>query len=134
MLVFFHFMEGVVKIPEWSLSFVFTFFFIHFGFKLELKLDLSTRHGYNLKIPEFSGGWLGKHAEAWLEGMNRWFTLNEYASSSKARMSIFQLKGDSLNWWLYLEKQLHLTPLTVSWKLFEERFNMKYLSSYYREQ
>ena len=33
-----------------------------------------------------------------------------------------------------LEKQLHLTPLTVSWELFEERFNMKYLSSYYRKQ
>ena len=49
-------------------------------------------------------------------------------------MAIFQLKGDFLNWWSDLEKQLHLTPLTVSWKLFEERFNMKYLSTYYREQ
>ena len=95
-------------------------------------MDLSTRHDYNLEIPEFSGGRLGKNAEAWLEGMNRCFTLNEYASSSKDRMSIFQLKGDALNWWSDLEKQLHLTPLTVSWKLFEERFNMKYLSAYYR--
>ena len=77
---------------------------------------------------------MGKHAKACLAGMNRCFTLNEYTSSSKARMAIFQLKVDSLNWWSNLEKQLHLTPLTVSWKLFEERFNMKYLSAYYREQ
>ena len=49
-------------------------------------------------------------------------------------MAIFQLKGDALNWWLDLEKKLHLTPLSVSWELFEERFNMKYLLAYYREQ
>ena len=49
-------------------------------------------------------------------------------------MAIFQLKGDALNWWSDLEKQLHLSPLSVSGELFEERFNMKYLPAYYREQ
>ena len=87
-----------------------------------------------IKNPEFSGGGPGKHAEAWLEGMKRCFTLNEYTSSSKDRMAIFQLKGDALNWWSDLEKQLHLTPLSVSWELFEERLNMKYIPAYYREQ
>ena len=66
--------------------------------------------------------------------MKRFLTLNEYTSSSKARMAIFQLKGDSLNWWSDLEKQLHLTPLIVSWELFKESFNMKYLPAYYEEQ
>ena len=49
-------------------------------------------------------------------------------------MAIFQLKRNSLNWCSDLEKQFHLTPLTISWELFEERFNMKYLLAYYREQ
>jgi hypothetical protein len=29
---------------------------------------------------------------------------------------------------------LHLTPDTVSWEIFEERFRRKYLSSYYEEK
>ena len=85
-------------------------------------------------MPEFSGGHPGRHAEAWLEGMIRCFSLHEYTSSSKARMAIFQLKGDALNWWSDLERQLHLTPLTVSWELFEERFRMKYLPAYFKEE
>jgi hypothetical protein len=39
-----------------------------------------------------------------------------------------------LNWWGNLERQLHLTPDTVSWELFEERFRRKYLPAYYKEQ
>ena len=66
--------------------------------------------------------------------MMRCFTLNEYTSSSKDRMDIFQLKGDALNWWSDLEKQLYLTPMTVSMELFKEIFNMNFLPSYYSEQ
>jgi hypothetical protein len=39
-----------------------------------------------------------------------------------------------LNWWGNLERQLHLTPDTVSWELFKERFQSKYLPAYYKEQ
>jgi hypothetical protein len=39
-----------------------------------------------------------------------------------------------LNWWGNLERQLHLTPDTVSWELFEEWFRRKYLPAYYEEQ
>jgi hypothetical protein len=39
-----------------------------------------------------------------------------------------------LNWWGNLERQLHLTPDTVSWELFEERFRRKYLPAFYEEQ
>ena len=103
------------------------------GPRQELLQDIS-RELQKIKILEFSGGQPGKHTEAWLEVMKRCFALNEYTSSSKARMAIFQLKGDALNWWLDLKKQLHLTSLSVSWELFEERFNMKYLLTYYKEQ
>jgi hypothetical protein len=66
--------------------------------------------------------------------MIRCFSLRDYASNSKAKIAIFQLRDSTLNWWGNLERQLHLTPDTVSWELFEERFRRKYLPAYYGEQ
>jgi hypothetical protein len=66
--------------------------------------------------------------------MTRCFALRDYASNSKAKITIFQLRDSALNWWGNLERQLHLTPDTVSWELFEERFQRKYLPAYYEEQ
>jgi hypothetical protein len=66
--------------------------------------------------------------------MTRCFSLRDYASKSKAKITIFYLRDNALNWWGNLERQLHLIPDTVSWELFEERFQRKYLPAYYREQ
>jgi hypothetical protein len=38
------------------------------------------------------------------------------------KITIFQLRDNALNWWGNLERQLHLTPDTISWEIFEERF------------
>jgi hypothetical protein len=93
-----------------------------------------TRELQKIKLPEFAGGRASECAEAWLEGMTRWFALRDYTSNSKAKIAIFQLRDSALNWWGNLERQLHLTPDTVSWELFEERFRRKYLPAYYEEQ
>jgi hypothetical protein len=93
-----------------------------------------TRELQKIKLPEFAGGRASERAEAWLEGMTRCFALRDYASNSKAKIAIFQLRDNALNWWGNLERQLHLTPDTVSWELFEERFRRKYLPAYYEEQ
>jgi hypothetical protein len=66
--------------------------------------------------------------------MTRCFALRDYASNSKAKIAIFQLRDSALNWWGNLERQLHLIPDMVSWELFEERFRRKYLPTYYEEQ
>jgi hypothetical protein len=66
--------------------------------------------------------------------MTRCFSLRDYVSNSKAKIAIFQLRDSALNWWGNLERQLHLTPDTVSWELFKERFRRKYLPAYYKEQ
>jgi hypothetical protein len=87
-----------------------------------------------IKIPEFDGGHTSVRTEAWLEGMTRCFALRDYASNSKEKITIFQLRDNTLNWWGKLERQLHLTPETISWELFEERFRRKYLPAYYEEQ
>jgi hypothetical protein len=93
-----------------------------------------TRELQKIKLLEFVGGRASERAEAWLEGMTRCFSLRDYASTSKAKIAIFQLRDSALNWWGNLERQLHLTPDTVSWELFEERFRRKYLPAYYEEQ
>ena len=93
-----------------------------------------TRELQKIKLPEFSGGRASERAEAWLEGMTRCFSLRDYASNSKVKIVIFQLRDSALNWWVNLERQLHLTPDTVSWEIFEERFRRKYLPAYYEEQ
>jgi hypothetical protein len=87
-----------------------------------------------IKLSEFVGGLTSERTEAWLEGMTRCFSLRDYASKSKAKITIFQLRDRALNWWGNLEIQLHLTPDTVSWELFEERFRRKYLPAYYEGQ
>jgi hypothetical protein len=67
--------------------------------------------------------------------MTMCFTLIDYASTSKVKITIFQLRDSALNrTWGNLERQLHLTLDTVSWELFEERFRRKYLPAYYEEQ
>jgi hypothetical protein len=93
-----------------------------------------TRELKKIKLPEFARGRASERTEAWLEGMTRCFSLRDYASNSKAKITIFQLRDNALNWWGNLERQLHLTPDTVSWELFEERFRRKYLPVYYEEQ
>ena len=69
-----------------------------------------------------------------MEGMTRCFALRDYASTSKAKIVIFQLRDSVLNWWGNLERQLHLTPDIVSWEIFKERFQRKYFPAYYVEQ
>jgi hypothetical protein len=53
---------------------------------------------------------------------DKMFHIEGYTSTSKAKIEIFQLRDSALNWWGNLERQLHLTPDTISWELFEERF------------
>jgi hypothetical protein len=81
-----------------------------------------TREFHKIKLPEFFGGRASERVEAWLEGMTRCFSLRDYASNSKAKITIFQLRDNALNWCGNLEIQLHLTPDIVSWELFKERF------------
>jgi hypothetical protein len=81
-----------------------------------------TRELQKIKLLQFVRGRASDLAEAWLGGMTRCFSLRDYASTSKAKIVIFQLRDNTLNWWGNLERQLHLTPDTVSWEIFEERF------------
>jgi hypothetical protein len=69
-----------------------------------------TRELQKIKLPEFVGGHASERAEAWLEGMTRCFTLRDYASTSKAKIAIFQLRDSALNWWGNLERQVAPYP------------------------
>jgi hypothetical protein len=93
-----------------------------------------TRELQKIKLPEFVGGRASERAEAWMEGMARCFSLRDYASTSKVKITIFQLRDNTLNLWGNLERQLHLTLETLCLELFKERFRRKYLLAYYEEQ
>jgi hypothetical protein len=93
-----------------------------------------TRELQKIKLPEFVGGRASECAEAWLEGMTRCFSLRDYASTSKVNIMIFHWRDNALNWWGNMERKLHLTPDTISWEIFEERFWRKYFLAYYEEQ
>jgi hypothetical protein len=56
-----------------------------------------TRELQKIKLPEFVGGRSSERAEAWLEGMTRFFALRDYASTSKVQIVIFQLRDNTLN-------------------------------------
>jgi hypothetical protein len=56
-----------------------------------------TRKLQKIKLLEFFGGHASERAEAWLEGMTRCFSLRDYASTSKVKIMIFQLRDSSLN-------------------------------------
>jgi hypothetical protein len=73
-----------------------------------------TRELQKIKLLEFDEGRSSERAKAWLEGMTRCFALRDYASTSNVKIEIFQLRDSALNWWGNLERQLHLTPDTVS--------------------
>ena len=76
-----------------------------------------TRELHKIKLLEFDEGHASEHAKAWLEGMTRCFSLRDCGPTSKVKIAIFQLRDSALNWWGNLERQLHLTPNTVSWEL-----------------
>ena len=49
-------------------------------------------------------------------------------------MEVFQLKGSTLLWWKTLLPQLNMAVKDVSWELFEERFQERYLSEEFIER
>jgi hypothetical protein len=48
-----------------------------------------TRELQKIKHPEFVRGRASEHVEAWLDDMTRCFSLRDYASNSKAKITIF---------------------------------------------
>ena len=81
-----------------------------------------------VKFPKFFGASDGAAVEAWLENMAIRFALRDYSSNMKVHTMVFQLKGRALLWWKTLLSQLNMVVEDVSWELFEECFQERYLS------
>jgi hypothetical protein len=86
-----------------------------------------------VKFPEFLGATDDVVAEAWLDNMAIRFALRDYTSNIKVRMTVFQLKRTALLWWKTLLPQLNMVIEDVSWALFKERFQERYLSEEFIE-
>jgi hypothetical protein len=55
-----------------------------------------TRELQKIKLLEFTGVRASERVEAWLEGMTRCFALRDYASTSKAKITIFSVERQCL--------------------------------------
>ena len=101
--------------------------------KTKAPLDI-MKEVHKSKLPNFSRKEGGQVAEAWLVGIKRALSFRDYTSNEKAQISMRLLKGDALLWWVNEERKLHVTPLQVTWELFEETFRTRYLSDEFKHQ
>jgi hypothetical protein len=85
------------------------------------------REPEKVKIPKFWGSKDGLAVKACLDNMAMCFALHYYTSNMKVRMVIFQLKGSALLWWKTLLPKLNMDVEDISWDLFEEKFQERYL-------
>jgi hypothetical protein len=99
-------------------------------------IDTSSVHREleKVKFLEFLGSTDGTAVEEWLENMAMYFVLQNYTSNVKSHMEVFQLKGSAPLWWKTLLPQLNMAVEDVSWELFEERFQERYLSKEFIER
>lgn len=74
------------------------------------------------KLPEFTGLEGGSKAEAWVMVVKRALSFKAYTSTEKAQISMSLLKRDSLLWWVNEETKMQVTPVQVTWEMFEEAF------------
>jgi hypothetical protein len=86
-----------------------------------------------VKFLEFFSAPDGAAAEAWLENMVMFFSLRDYTYNMKFCMAVFQLKGSALLWWKSLLPQLNMAIEDVSWEIFEEWLQERYLSEEFIE-
>jgi len=86
------------------------------------------------KLPEFMGLEGGSKAEAWVMAVKRALSFKAYTSTEKAQISMSLLKGDALLWWINEEMKMQVTPVQVTWEMFEEAFRTRYLSEEYKHQ
>ena len=66
------------------------------------------------RLPEFIGQDGCSKAEAWVFGVKRSLSFNEYASREKAQITMSLLKGETLLWWVNEEMKMKVTPLQVT--------------------
>ena len=60
--------------------------------------------------------------------------LHKYTSNVKVRMAVFQLKGSTLLWLKTFLPQLNMVIEDMSWELFKEWFQERYLSEEFIER
>jgi len=46
-------------------------------------------------------------------------------TNEKAQMAMSLLTKEALTWWINIKQKLHISPLQVSWELFEDSFRSK---------
>lgn len=70
--------------------------------------------------------------EAWVTAVKRALSFKAYTSTEKAQISMSLLNGNALLWWVNEETKMQVTPVQVTWEMFEEAFRTRYLLEEYK--
>ena len=70
-------------------------------------------------------------SEAWLLGMNNFFTLHDYSVNMKARIATFSLRVKAYIWWEDINNVKYIYEEELTWSEFERLFRKRYLSEIY---
>ena len=63
--------------------------------------------------------------------MRKYFQVQDYSGSMKARVAIFNLNGRESVWWEHLRQVKKINERKIVWKQFKKYFKQKYLSNRY---
>ncbi|KAH9289998.1 hypothetical protein KI387_034115, partial [Taxus chinensis] len=76
----------------------------------------------------------GFQAEAWLVSLSGFLKICSCSSNTKGHVVIHLLRDGASVWWRKEEQKLHVDYEIVTWELFEEHFQCRYLSKRFIHQ
>src|SRR5215475_14516755 len=84
--------------------------------------------------PAFRGKFDAQAAEDWLIRMEKIFEVLGCPTEVKAKMAIYKLEGDADRWWKNTTLILHAWNISLTWEVFQKKFNEKYFPKSVRIQ
>ncbi|KAJ8621617.1 hypothetical protein MRB53_030146 [Persea americana] len=84
--------------------------------------------------PSFSGTTDPIVAEAWLREIEKVFKVMKCVEADKVRLATYKIKGSAEHWWEFEEEALKKTKTEITWEVFNDKFNKKYIPKHIRAQ
>ncbi|KAJ8619853.1 hypothetical protein MRB53_028382 [Persea americana] len=84
--------------------------------------------------PSFSGTTDPIVAETWLREIEKVFKVMKCVEADKVRLATYKIKGTAEHWWEFEEEALRKTETEITWEVFKDTFNKKYIPKHIRAQ
>lgn len=92
-------------------------------------------HGEFKKIkPSLFEGESEEVVEAWMINTGKYFQIYEYTDKLKARIVVYQLRGEATLWWEEIKTVKKIDEEQVMWQEFHKHFKDNYLIECYYDE